>query len=113
MILKIIIIIIIIIICTWCFKAGRSNTFSSGKSSELLKVDNFSKHEKTLDHKFVTEAKYAVERKEMTKAASRTCGKLNNLIIFIMKNVYFVCKENTVLENLGFLQCAICKGKFS
>lgn len=50
-----------ILVCTWCIDAGRSNTFVTGKSSDFPKADDFSKHEKTVDHKFASEAKIAVE----------------------------------------------------
>ena len=66
-------------------------------------VDNFSKHEKALDHKFATETKYAVEKKEILKAANRACGKFKNSIISTMKNVCFICKENIALEKLESL----------
>ena len=95
--------IYIYITCVWCTEVGHGNTFTSGKSSEFPKVNDFSKQEKTLDHKFAIKAKYTVERKEMPKAASRASGKLNS-IISTKKNIFFICKENIALEKSESLQ---------
>jgi len=93
-----------IVICTWCIDAGRTYTFTTGKSSDSPKADDFSKHEKTVDYKFACQAKNAVEHREMPRAVNKVCHKMKDAIVSTMKNVYFICKENIAKEKLLSLQ---------
>ncbi|KAK6178208.1 hypothetical protein SNE40_013018 [Patella caerulea] len=80
------------IFCKLCLQSGRSNVFTSGKDTNNPKSDDFKKHERSTDHKF-----------SIAKAISCVNTKIKTGIISIMKNVYWLIKEEMPKDKLDSL----------
>nr|XP_006813847.1 PREDICTED: zinc finger protein 862-like [Saccoglossus kowalevskii] len=80
--------------CKSCIAAGRSNIFTTGKRSENPKADDFSKHEKSNDHKFAVTAADSTVNEEMPRAATNAYSAVKEAIVAAMRSVYFVAKED-------------------
>lgn len=89
--------------CSYCISAGRSNVFTKGKDVAFPKKDDIRKHEKSVDHKFAVCAQVSKESNEMPRAVSTAYRNIKESIIAVMRNVYFMAKEELPKEKISAL----------
>ena len=86
--------------CALCIKCGRSNVFTTGKSTSTPKRDDLKKHELTEDHRFAIAANLAVKKEEMPIVVSKAYRKVKDSVTAVMRNVYWLAKEGLPNEKL-------------
>ena len=94
--------------CKFCISAGRSNTFTAGKSMATPKVNDLKRHEQYKDHKFALAAHQSKSKDELKKAVSNTHENIKNSIKSLMRIAYFIAKEEIPKEKFSSL-ASLCR----